>query len=177
MAEETKTAKVPEGVTVETPKQEELKKLPIPDFSLDPTLPMIQNPHYTNNNRTELACVLIRPDGMATTEKGIPANPNHPLYRDITRQFSEDELRHNTSRQVQIQMKLNEAAEEEKATQEREGKRAALWNIKSTFLDLPQVKGTEFKTLKRKLRSATSPEEAQAFGIAIIIKEAEKDGE
>ena len=63
MAEETKTAKVPEGVTVETPKQEELKKLPIPDFSLDPTLPMIQNPHYTNNNRTELACVLIRPDG------------------------------------------------------------------------------------------------------------------
>ena len=114
---------------------------------------------------------------MATTEKGIPADPNHPLYRDITRQFSEDELRHNTSRQVQIQMKLNEAAEEEKATQEREGKRAALWNIKSTFLDLPQVKGTEFKTLKRKLRSATSPEEAQAFGIAIIIKEAEKDGE
>ena len=34
-----------------------------------------------------------------------------------------------------------------------------------------------FKTLKRRLRSATSPEEAQAFGIAIIIKEAEKDGE
>jgi len=31
------------------------------------------------------------------------------------------------------------------------------------------------KTLKRKLRSATSPEEAQAFGIAIVIKEAEKD--
>ena len=72
---------------------------------------------------------------------------------------------------------MKAAAEEEKATQEREGKRAALWNIKSTFLDLPQVKGTEFKTLKRKLRSATSPEEAQAFGIAIIIKEAEKDGE
>ena len=32
MTEETKTAKIPEGVTVETPKPTELKKLPIPDF-------------------------------------------------------------------------------------------------------------------------------------------------
>ena len=76
-----------------------------------------------------------------------------------------------------IQSKLNEAAEEQKTQQDREDRRAALWSIKSTFLDLPQVKGTEFKSLKRKLRSATSPEEAQAFGLAIIIKEAEKDGD
>ena len=41
MAEETKTAKVPEGVTVETPKQNELKRLPIPDFGLDPSLPCL----------------------------------------------------------------------------------------------------------------------------------------
>ena len=177
MTEETKTAKIPEGVTVETPNQSELKKLPIPDFSLDPSLPMITNPHYTNNNRTEMACVLLRPDGMATQEKNIPTDDKHPLYRDIRKQFSEDEIRHNTQRQVQIQTELNKAAEEEKTIREREDRRAALWNIKSTFLDLPQVKGTEFKTLKRKLRSATSPEEAQAFGIAIIIKEAEKDGE
>ena len=53
MTEETKTAKIPEGVTVETPKPTELKKLPIPDFSLDPTLPMITNPHYTNNNPSD----------------------------------------------------------------------------------------------------------------------------
>ena len=176
MTEETKTAKIPEGVTVETPKQSELKQLPIPDFSLDPTLPMITNPHYTNNSRTEMACVLLRPDGMATQEKNIPTDDKHPLYRDIKKQFSEDEIRHNTSRQVQIQTKLNKAAEEEKTIRQREDRRAALWNIKSTFLDLPQVKGTEFKSLKRKLRSAVSPEEAQAFGLAIIIKEAEKDG-
>ena len=89
MTEETKTAKIPEGVTVETPKPTELKKLPIPDFSLDPTLPMITNPHYTNNNKTELACVLLRPDGMATQEKNIPADDKHPLYRDIKKQFSD----------------------------------------------------------------------------------------
>ena len=52
MAEETKTAKIPEGVTVEPPKQEQLKELPIPELSLDPSLPMITNPHYTNNNKT-----------------------------------------------------------------------------------------------------------------------------
>tara|TARA_B100001778_G_scaffold242330_1_gene202658 strand:+ start:1581 stop:2114 length:534 start_codon:yes stop_codon:yes gene_type:complete len=177
MAEETKTAKIPEGVTVETPKQSELKELPIPEFAMDPGLPVITNPHYTNNNKTELACVLLRPDGMATQEKGIPTDEKHPLYRDIRRQFSEDEIRHNTARQVRIQKSLQKAGEDAQAQQAREDRRAALWSIKSTFLDLPQVKGTEFKSLKRKLRSATSPEEAQAFGIAIIIKEAEKDGD
>ena len=124
-----------------------------------------------------MACVLLRPDGMATQEKGIPTDEKHPLYRDIKKQFSEDELRHHTQRQMQIQGALQAAAKSAEDDKERENKRAKLWSIKSTFLDLPQVKGTEFKTLKRKLRSATSPEEAQAFGIAIIIKEAEKDGE
>lgn len=177
MAEETKTAKIPEGVTVESPKQEKPKELPIPDFALDPSLPMITNPHYTNNNRTEMACVLLRPDGMATQEKGIPTDEKHPLYRDIRKQFSEDEIRHNTLRQVKIQSALRDAEKDAKEIQEREERRSALWSIKSTFLDLPQVKGTEFKSLKRKLRSAVSPEEAQAFGLAIIIKEAEKDGD
>ncbi len=123
-----------------------------------------------------MACVLIRPNGQATIESGIPTDEKHPLYRDIKKQFSEDELRHNTQRQVQIQVAMNEAAKAEKEAEEREERRARLWSIKSTFLDLPQVKSTEHKTLKRKLRSATSPEEAQAYGIAIVIKEAEEDG-
>ena len=176
MAEETKTAKVPEGVTVKTPTQNELKKLPIPDFGLDPSLPVIIYPHYTNNNRTEMACVLLRPDGMATQEKGIPTDEKHPLYRDIKKQFSEDELRHHTQRQMQIQNALQAAAKSAEDDKEREDKRAKLWSIKSTFLDLEQVRNTEHKILKRKLRSAVTPEEAQAFGLAILMKEAEKDG-
>lgn len=176
MAEETKTAKVPEGVTVETPKTSEIKKLPIPDFGLDPALPIISNPHYTNNDRTELACILLRPDGMATQEKGIPTDEKHPLYRDIRKQYSEDEIRHNTSRQMQIQNALNKSAKEAEEVKEREDKRSKLWNIKSTFLDFEAVRNTEFKNLKRKLRSAVTPEEAQAYGIAILIKESDKDG-
>ncbi len=177
MAEEPKMAKIPEGVTVETPKKEELRTLPIPELHLDPTLPVIVNPHYTNNARTELACVLLRPDGMATQEKGIPKDQNHPLYRDIKRQFSEDEVRHNTKRQAAIQSALSKSSEEMKKAEEREKSRADLWKVKSMFLDIPTVKNTEHKNLKRKLRSALTAEEARAFGSAILIKEAEKDGD
>ena len=77
---------------------------------------------------------------------------------------------------MQIQQAMQKAAKTAKDAEEREDKRAKLWSIKSTFLDLEQVRKTEFKNLKRKLRSATTPEEAQAYGVAIIIKEAEKDG-
>ena len=123
-----------------------------------------------------MACVLLRPDGMATQEKGIPTDEKHPLFRDIKKQFSEDELRHNTQRQMQVQNALQAAAKSAQDDKDREDKRAKLWSIKSTFLDLEQVRNTEHKKLKRKLRSAVTPEEAQAFGIAILMKEAEKDG-
>ena len=123
-----------------------------------------------------MACVLLRPDGMATQEKGIPTDEKHPLFRDIKKQFSEDELRHNTQRQMQVQNALQAAAKSAQDDKEREDKRAKLWSIKSTFLDMEIVRNTEHKKLKRKLRSAVTSEEAQALGIAILMKEAEKDG-
>ena len=92
------------------------------------------------------------------------------------RDSSEDELRHHTQRQMQIQNALQAAAKSAEDDKEREDKRAKLWSIKSTFLDLEQVRNTEHKKLKRKLRSAVTPEEAQAFGLAILMKEADKDG-
>ena len=77
---------------------------------------------------------------------------------------------------MQVQNALQAAAKSAEADKEREDKRAKLWSIKSTFLDLEQVRSTEHKNLKRKLRSAVTPEEAQAFGLAILMKEADKDG-
>lgn len=174
MNEETKTAKVPEGVKVETPERK-LAKMPIPELTIDPTLPTIVNPHYTNNARSEMACVLLRPDGMATQEKNIPTDEKHPVYRDIKRQFSQDEIEHNTKRQMALQGAISQSVKEKKSQEEREEIRAKLWSIKSTFMDLPAVKNSDEKILKRKLRSSMSPEEAQAYGIAILIKEADKE--
>ena len=112
---------------------------------------------------------------MATQEKNIPTDEKHPVFRDIKRQFSQEEIDQNTRRQVEIINALGKAAEEQKTIKQREESRAKLWEIKSTFMDLPAVKNSELKTLKRKLRSALSPEEAQAYGLAILIKEAEKE--
>ena len=173
MAEEPKMAKIPEGVTVEPPKKEELRTLPIPELHLDPTLPVIVNPHYTNNARTELACVLLRPDGMATQEKGIPKDQNHPLYRDIKNQFTEEEILTNTAREVQIQTSRNKAMEEAKTQSDREELRAKLWEVKSEFMDMDVVKNSNAKGLKRSLRKSSTYFEALAYGCAILIKENE----
>ena len=77
---------------------------------------------------------------------------------------------------MSIQAALSKAAKSAEEIKEREDKRSKLWSTKSTFLDMPAVKNTEDKILKRKLRSAVTPEEAQAYGMAILIKEADKDG-
>ena len=85
MTEETKVAKVPPGMEIKRPEKEQAKPINLPqkEFDIDPGLPQIQYAHYTNNAKNLLACILVRPDGQAHKETNIPADPNHPLYRDI----------------------------------------------------------------------------------------------
>jgi hypothetical protein len=176
MTEETKVAKVPPGMEIKRPKSiSETKPLiNVKDFDLDPNLPIIQYPHYTNNAKTELACLLVRPDGAATKESRIPRDEKHPLYRDIKRQFTEEEIVINTQREVQISKAMTKSLEEKKAQDDREMIRSKLWEIKSTFMDMDEVKNSENKTLKRNLRKATSYYQALAYGCAIIIEESNK---
>lgn len=177
------TAKVPAGVTIEQPAPQ-AKVMPkstaqgggyripgIPQVEYDPGLPRIINPHYTNNKRTELACVLMRPDGQCIMERGIIKDMQNPLYRDIKNQYSEEEIDLNTQREVVVQNSLAKAADQVAIDQKRLKRREDLWSHKTSYLDMDLVKNTKHKPLKRKLRQATTPEEAQAYGIAIIIKE------
>jgi len=176
MTEETKVAKVPEGMEIKRPEPEKREPVRIhqKDFDLDPGLPIIQYPHYTNNAKTELACILMRPDGQAHKEMRIPKDENHPLYRDIKRQFSEEEININTGREVNVVKAMEKALAAQKADQDRENNRAQLWDVKSKFMEMDVVKNSENKKLKRSLRKATNYFEALAYGCAILIKESEK---
>ena len=175
MTEEQRFAKVPAGMEVKQPEpKQEPKPLTIKEFDLDPTLPTIQYPHYVNNSRTELSCILLRPDGMATVERQIPKDEKHPLYRDIVLQFTEEEILTNTNREIQIQKAKQKANEDARLNKEREEIRAKLWEVKSQFMDLDAVKNSNEKILKRNLRKSTSYFEALGYGVAILIKESEK---
>lgn len=176
MTEEQRYAKVPSGMEIKTPDPKDNPKpkgLKVKDFEIDPGLPIIQYPHYVNNAKTELNCLLVRPDGMASVEKQIPKDDNHPLYRDITAQFTEEEILTNTAREVQIQTSRNKAMEEAKTQADREELRSKLWEVKSQFMEMDVVKNSEQKNLKRNLRKATTYFEALAYGCAILIKENE----
>lgn len=176
MTEEQRYAKVPDGMQIKKPEPEsksEQKPLKVKNFEVDPGLPIIQYPHYVNNAKTELNCLLVRPDGMASVEKQIPKDDNHPLYRDIRNQFTEEEILTNTAREVQIQTSRNKAMEEAKVQSDREELRAKLWEVKSQFMDMDVVKNSEQKNLKRSLRKATSYFEALAYGVSILVKENE----
>lgn len=178
--ESIQTAKLPAGVTLEKPGPEPKRstkdqggiRIPgIPQVDYDPGLPRIINPHYTNNKKSELSCVLMRPDGQCMVERGIIKDDQNPLWRDIRSQFSDEEIELNTQREVVVRNSLSKAADQVATEQKRLKRREDLWSHKTAYLDMDVVKTTKHKMLKRKLRQATTPEEAQAYGIAIIIKE------
>ena len=169
-------AKIPEGVTIDKPEPEARTGTTIPDFEVDPTLPRIVYPHYTNNERTELACTLIRPDGSAHMEKGIPADPNHPLFKDIEKQYRPEEIRHNTNRQIQIETKTNEAAKEQEKQARNSKAREDIWEMKTTMLALDPLKEEQNKEFRRAIRKSKTIIEAQAYGIAAILRSYDSKG-
>jgi len=169
-------AKIPDGVTIDKPAPEQPRAMGIPEFEIDPTLPRIIFPHYTNNDKTELACTLIRPDGQAHMEKGIPADKNHPLFKDIVAQFSEEEIQHNTNRQIRIETKTNEAAKEVEKQAKNSKAREDIWEMKTTMLALGPLKEECNKEFRRAIRKSKTVIEAQAYGIAAILRSYDSKG-
>lgn len=176
-------AKVPAGMTIEKPK-EEVREVHNPnpavhvktDFYVDPGLPQIVFPHYINNDKTMLACVLVRPDGNTHKEDNIPKDSSHPVYRDIKKQFDESEILANTKKQAN-HVRLAQEVEASNRKDEADSKqRQDLWEAKQAYLKLPAV--VEFKSFKRMIRKSQTVIEAQAYAIGAILKAHEnEDGE
>jgi hypothetical protein len=171
----TKEVKVPEGVTIEPPKPEPKEQPVTPDvrrnWEVDPSLPQIVFPHYTNNKKTELCCVLLRPDGSVHKEERIPADDAHPVYRDIIRQFTKWELEANTARQIHQMDQGKKAAEAMDKDMAQKQQRSDLWDAKQEYLKLPCMSKPEFKNYKREIRKSQTVIRAQAFAIAAIVKD------
>ena len=179
----TKEVKVPEGVTIETPEPEKKNsdshsERPADirrNFEVDPNLPQIVFPHYINNKKDMLSCLLMRPDGSCYKEDQIPKDTNHPVYRDIQRQFSEWELMVNTDRQIHIMDAGKKNAEALDKDMAQKKQRADLWEAKQEFLKLPCMNLPENKAFKREVRKSQTVIGATAFAIAAILKEHENE--
>lgn len=179
--------KVPEGVTIDKPTllaesdgpsvtdrnagiTQTVVGMNIPDFEVDPALPRILFPHYIDNSHKTLACTLLRPDGSASMETGIPKDPQHPLCADIFQQYTEDEIKHNTQREIQTTSKLSEAAADHQTEEKQQRKREDLWDAKQAYLALDQLKLPENKSLRREIRKSQTKLEADAYGMAAILR-------
>ena len=171
----TKEVKVPEGVTIESPKPEQPQVDIRRNFDVDPSLPQIIFPHYVNNKKDMLSCFLQRRDGSVTKEEQIPKDPAHPVYRDIQNQFSEWELKNNTERQIhQLDMVKKNSEAMDKDNDQRQ-QRSDLWDAKQEYLKLQCMKLPENKEFKREVRKSQTVIRAQAFAIAAILKEFENE--
>jgi flagellar biosynthesis component FlhA len=91
-------------------------------------------------------------------------------------QYTEEEVAHNTSRQVHMHAKTMEAAKEAEEQAKNTKYREDIWEMKQTFLNMDVVKRDTNKDLRRKIRKSRTVIEAQAYGIACILRDDEQFG-
>jgi hypothetical protein len=117
----------------------------------------------------------LRPDGQTHKEENIPADNNHPVYRDIKKQFTEWELDANTSRQIHQQEAAGKNMEAMETDRVHKKQRSDLWEAKQEYLKLPCMLKEENKKYKREIRKSQTIIRAQAFAIAAIVKDFDND--
>lgn len=159
----------PKGMIIDKPEKQQEFSAPV----VDPNLPQIIYPHYTNNAHTELKCVLRYPDGRC--EEAKVKKGEGPLSNDIYKFFSEKELNDNTKKEGARIAAEKKEIERINLEQDRKRKQKAIWDTKADLLDIDIIKNTKHRALKRGIRKARTSVEALAYGAAIMIKETEQN--
>ena len=131
----------------------------------------IKNPHWTNNARTVMSAEFHYDDGRVLTAVINGQDVNNPDWNEITRQFSTEALEANTRAVIEKQTKEKEKEKIQKEALAEKLRQESLFAIKLKAFEVPIVKNTTQKDLKKAIRKAQNDFEVIAYAAASILAE------
>lgn len=131
----------------------------------------IKNPHWTNNARTVMSAEFHYDDGRVLTAVINGQDVNNPDWNEITRQFSMEALEANTRAVIEKQTKEKEKEKIQKEALAEKLRHESLFAIKLKAFEVPIIKHTAQKDLKKAIRKAQNDFEVIAYAAAIILAE------
>jgi hypothetical protein len=179
------------GLTVNMKPESELQDSPPSNNQPDPTLkdqakdkrilvsvddPDIIFPHYGNDARTKVVGWLRWADQPPTAplqRMEGEKDTGNKFVHDVFSQYTEEELQRNTKREIEYITLRRKLKREKDDIDDQARRRSRLFKFKTEILDTEEVANAPntpmAKSLKRKIRKATTEASISAYVAALIL--------
>jgi len=138
--------------------------------------PDIIYPHYGNDARTKIVGYIRWPDqppSAPLSRMEGEKDTQNKFVHDVFRQYTEEELQTNTKRELNLLDIRRKLRSEHEDNQAKADTRSKLFKFKTEILDTDDVANAPndpiAKSLKRKIRKATSEAAISAYVAALIL--------
>tara|TARA_R110000787_G_scaffold179702_2_gene291647 strand:- start:28811 stop:29275 length:465 start_codon:yes stop_codon:yes gene_type:complete len=140
-----------------------------------------RNPIWQNKDNRHLVCELLQSDGEyliahiiagPEDQQGVNAD-----YDAIIADYGLDELDKRTIDHKESNKKAHQTKKEHEEAKRNREVQELLFNMKIEAFEIPSVKASKNKTLKKLIRKSKTPIEIQAYTTILIARELEKNAE
>lgn len=132
----------------------------------------ILDPRWANEDRNQIIAKFKYEDGnIVTAAISVPEGGNNPDWDEIMEKFGADALEQNLQRDLEQHYKRKEAIEEQRKQEIDRAMKEVLFNAKADAFELKAIKESKNKTIKNKIRKASTVMEVTAYTVALLLKE------
>ena len=132
----------------------------------------ILNPRWANEERNQIICRFKLDDGnIVQAAISVPEGGRNPDWEEVMEKFGPDVLEENYQNDLAERDKFREAQEEQRKQEIERAIKEALFNAKAEAFEIQLVKDSKNKTIKNKIRKASTIMEVTAYTAALILKE------
>jgi hypothetical protein len=154
-------------------KVSELEILRAPDETPVVRKRKILDPYFCNNAETQVGCQFEYEDGTILNATVSDTDEGNPDWAEIFDLFTKEEIQKNT--QMMLDRNRKEREERERIDMENAEKMKAdiLFQAKLEAFEIEEIKNSQNRELKSKIRKSKNLTELQAYAAVLVMKELE----
>lgn len=131
----------------------------------------ILDPYFCNNAETQVGCQFEYEDGTIFNATVSDTTEGNPDWAEIFDQFTKEEIQKNT--QLMLERNRKDREDRERIDMENAEKMKAdiLFQAKLEAFEVEEIKNSQNRELKSKIRKSKNLTELQAYTVLLIMKE------
>jgi len=132
------------------------------------TLPKYKDPIWQDKANNHIVCRILQGNGEYAVAHIVAADGVNPDFDAVLEMYGEEELDRLTAEHKSQQFQIEAANKERALADQARHKQEILFNMKLEAFEIEEIKNSQNKDLKKRLRKSKTPIEVNAYATLLI---------
>ncbi len=132
------------------------------------TLPKYKDPIWQDKSNKHIVCRMLQGNGDYAVAHIVAADGVNPDFDAVLEMYGEEELDRLTAEHKSQQFQIEAANKERALADQARHKQEILFNMKLEAFEIEEIKNSQYKDLKKRLRKSKTPIEVNAYATLLI---------